>query len=206
VLVLLGVFSLIMWVLLKPFRRLTSMAPASKNAFGEAASLGHPGRAVKKVAGQVISATAAGATAGVGGAAAWAQSKLKDRKRSEEVTDEEPLADPRTERAEAKTVADVPALPAPQASAASSTTRPTPGLGTRRPDDTGSRRFRRAATASPRPEPAGTRGGDQTAESRSLPVVEPERIGGEEVYPIYRPITARDADDVDGVDLAGRSA
>ncbi len=71
-LVLLPLFGLIMWVALKPFRRLTSMASMSSNPFGEAASMGDSAAKSKRLARKLVvgaaSAYTGGAAAGVAAA------------------------------------------------------------------------------------------------------------------------------------------
>jgi hypothetical protein len=82
-LVLLPLFSLIMWLTLKPFRRLTAMAPGHNNPFGDGAgALGTTSRATarmaQKAAAGLAAAYTAGTAAGVTAAAATANSDDED--------------------------------------------------------------------------------------------------------------------------------
>lgn len=175
-LVLLPLFGFVMWVALKPFRRLTAMVSRDANPFGEAASsVGQATRngrhTVARVSGQAI-ATYVG---GVGAGATVAAMQEPD----EQVPD----------RAEARPATAPPATPVPEgpkalppAPSVTSPHPPAPGDGpggpggVRLPDVSRDGRWEPEAGAEP------------------LPPVEPEWIDGEEVYQVFRPPT-ENADD-----------
>lgn len=179
-LVLLPLFSLVMWLTLKPFRRLTSMASRNADPFGEGASLGQAAEKSRRLARR---AAVSAASAYAGGAAAGAATA-----RATEETEETP-----PERAEARPEPGPP-HPAPVAvppsrvvvlpalEAAPAAYRPPAAVATHgMPSAADGRPASASAPGDPRdvPPPA--------AESVPAPPTEPEWFEGDEVYPIYRP-------------------
>jgi len=175
-LVLLSLFAFIMWVALKPFRRLTHMVDTSADPFGDAAgSLGSASARVRGWAGKAATLTAASYTGNVAAALA--------------VADVDPASAPAgdsPERVEARPVVQGPVEDSGSTAAPSKRsalpTAPT------------------AAEPPPSPSPASSQPRSETptddpdqptpvppAESVPLPPTEPEWVEGEEVYNIYRP-------------------
>ena len=166
-LVLLPLFSLVMWLALKPFRRLTSLAGASSNPFGEGASLGNGGEAARRLAKKAVAGAAAAYTGGVAAGATVAA--MEDREETPERAEAKPA--PVTSSGTVH-VAQPLALEAAPARSAPDPTTPTSPRGPAGPGTP-------VAPVSPDVAPM--------AESVPLPPTEPEWFDGEEVYPIYRP-------------------
>jgi hypothetical protein len=209
-LVLMPLFSFVMWFALKPFRRLTAMAGPKTNPFGEAAeSFGEQSRRLGRLA-KKAGVMAAASYAGNVAAASTARSDSEDEKQD---TDDVP------ERVEARP-APTPTSPMPSIAPAAATT-PTAG--------TGAARSIPPTPSTDAPPPASDPGGPSTppdspgpatpkgrhvgvvsdepaldegftprpSEAAPPPVAsEPEWVDGEEVYAIYRP--DRDDDDSGG--------
>jgi hypothetical protein len=179
-LVLLPLFSLIMWSALKPFRRLTSMAGLSGNPFGQGAealstSADQATRLTKKAAAGAASAYTGGAAAGTAAAKALdGDDRPQPPERAEARPTSHPVPTPDPIPAPALTAAVTPAVAA-VAFGAPATTGVGRGFGVVPPDP---------------PEPGGMR--EPPAESIPLAPTEPEWFDGEEVYTLYRP-----ADDPD---------
>lgn len=197
-LVLMPLFGFIMWVALKPFRRLTTMVSPHADPFHDAAgavgsSSDKAGRWAKRAAG-----TAAAAYTGGVGAAVTAEAMHEDHE------------EPAPERAEARPTAaepmfvvggtsgrsgsgsvpelpasDVPSSPRPQGPSAPEGGGPERPAGWKSPLVAGTVL---ALDEAPPPMPG--------SEETPLPPTEPEWYDGEEVYTIYRPSEEPGADDV----------
>jgi hypothetical protein len=176
-LVLLPLVSLIMWLTLKPFRRLTSMAGLSSNAFGEGTSFGHGGRGARRLLKNAIVTAAASYTGNVAAAATVAAHEQKE-------------SGP-PDRAEARpnpivpTGPSTPSLPALEARPAGAGSPSAPGETHLPPPRT-------PLGPSPTSPASGPLAVEEfvprpTSESAPLPPIEPEWHDGEEIYPIYRP-------------------
>jgi hypothetical protein len=185
-LVLLPLFSLIMWAALKPFRRLTSMAGMSGTSFAEgtsslSSSASSVGRLTKKV-------TVAAASAYTGGAAAGAAAAQAMKEQQEEQAPERAEARVDTSPPPARATRVVPALEAAPSSPA-----PEPVPSSIEPSGPASLALTSAAS-----RPAAKAGEDvppvdvPVSESVALAPTEPEWYDGEEIYPIYRPGDDRD--------------
>lgn len=182
-LVLMPVFSFMMWVALKPFRRLTTVANRGGDPFGDmTGSFGRAsrsgGRLIKRAA--VIGATAATSGAATGAAVSEA---LEDQK-----NDEPPQ---RAEARPASTVLPPPVLntsreddpsrqttrPGPNPAAPSTPARPSAALG------------RHRAMTTSFSQPRAITGYAPVPTSTGVPPrpTEPEWMDGEDVYRIYRP-------------------
>jgi hypothetical protein len=192
-LVLMPLFGFMMWVALRPFRRLTHMVSPNSDPFGDATgSFGDSGRRTKRLVKRFATTAAASYTGNLAAAATAASADHHER-------EEQPTAPP--DRAEARpgpmplpiavasTNSDTPstdgmnALPSGDVPAA-----PTPPTALPTPDD-------------PSRPPSETRPNDVTdsggalhdaappgpTEETPLPPTEPEWYDGEEVYSIYRP-------------------
>jgi hypothetical protein len=210
-LVLMPLFSFVMWFALKPFRRLTAMAGPNTNPFGEAAeSFGKQSRRLGRLA-KKAGVMAAASYAGNVAAASTVRSDSEDEKQD---TDDVP------ERVEARPT-PTPTPPMHGIEPAAATTSPA-GTGTARsipptpstdapPPPASEPGGPSAPPESPGPTtPKGRHAGavsDEPAldegftprpsEAAPPPVAsEPEWVDGEEVYSIYRP--DRDADDPGG--------
>ncbi len=171
-LVLLPLFSLIMWLALKPFRRLTAMAPGRGNPFGEGAgALGSPSRETarlaQKAAAGLATAYTAGTAAGVSAAAATAGQDQDEPQRAPDRA--ETRGDPVPSATTAAGPPGRPALePAPSSRPVPS---PPPGVAPG-PETTGALRRRGPA---PHPSPPAGR----TAATAPLEEPEPWRPGAE---------------------------
>ncbi len=170
-LVLLPLFSFTMWVVLKPFRRLTSLAGVHGDPFRDGAgALGQSavavGRTSKKVVAGAAAASTGGAAAGAAAAAAVADTEVPDRAESRP----SPAPPPSSEGSGETATSHEPRLAlAGVQQAPALTARPAaPGLP-----------FRHSGES--------TQASSQASEIDSLPPTEPEWFDGEEVYPIYRP-------------------
>jgi hypothetical protein len=190
-LVLMPVFSFIMWVALKPFRRLTAMVDPNGNHFGSGAgAFGHAANSGKRMIGRAVAAGIAGATGGAAAGAVVAAS----------IDDDED-----THRVEADPVPSAPTVsPSPLALSAAVAPRSAPEPPGTPPRDVASDAPSRAARE-PRhasePPPSTTYSPPFTPyagdDPEPPPPTDPEWYDGEQVYPIYRPATAREesADD-----------
>lgn len=166
-LVLLPLFSFVMWVGLRPFRRLTAMVPRNADPFGQGA--GAIGAGARNARRGLVSFGAKAAAAYVGGAAAVATVDALEEK-NEDIP----------ERAEARPTADrshapgegqpLVLMPAHRGAPHTDQREPPDGPGDQPP--TGRHRLY---------EP----GVESAAEP--LPPTEPEWVDGEEIYPIYHP-------------------
>lgn len=194
-LVLMPLFTFVMWQALRPFRRLGAMVNPNGNHLGSVNdSFGRAGRRAKQRGKQLVLASAAAVT---GGASAGAAAAAANAGSKETPTEPSPRAE---------------AMPSP---VISTQRRPTGGARTAPPP-----RSPDASGTDPKAPPA--RGGAPVAGvvdaqpaappirelpegfvprpmSRGVPPppTEPEWYDGEAVYPIYRP---SDAEDVDGAD------
>jgi uncharacterized membrane protein len=199
-LVLMPLFGFIMWVALKPFRRLTTMVSPHVDPFNDAAgAVGDASNSAKRWSKRAVGTAAAAYTGGV--AAAYTADALDDD-RKETVPD----------RAEAR---PTPAEPVPVAAAShdaspgapvtalpASTVPSDPSPASAPPSgDPGTSPFGARPESSPvvptLDEPPAPR---PPAEETPLPPTEPEWYEGEEVYTIYRP--AEDASATPGADDA----
>lgn len=194
-LVLMPLFSFMMWVALRPFRRLTTMVSSDYNAFGGfAGGLGRPPRAGRGWAGSLARAGIAGAT---GGAAAGAVTAAVDREssaiRPPSETPERSEARPTPVDAGPRPAALSPAVSADRTDeAAQKPSGPSAGPRGRAPSDEPRQsnpafaggRHRAAAET-----PALEEGFVPTASGSDVPPepTESEWIDGEDVYTIYRP-------------------
>jgi hypothetical protein len=186
--VLMPLFTIIMWFALRPFRRLTSMVRPDEPFREMAGGLGSVSRSGGGVAKRLVMAGVAGATGGAAAGAVVAASQDED-------------APP--DRAEAR---PTPAAPpeAPAALAASSTSAPSPGPeptptpGTGPGPSTGGAATQHGGVAvatAPHEVRELNEGFVPTPSSEGVPLppTEPEWYDGEDVYTIYRP-TDEDAD------------
>ncbi|MCM0622534.1 hypothetical protein [Nocardioides bruguierae] len=193
-LVLMPVFSLLMWVILKPFRRLTAMVSPRQNPLER---LNPPDMSgVKRLAFAGLGLATSGISAGAG---AFLGAKVEDE-----------LKDPTPERAEARPAG--PPAPGPSVTAVQTATQRPPALepahaaaagrhATRAPEppapapaSPGARRMEGPAPAPPRATTAGAARAalpegfvPRPTGSDRLEPVEPHEYDGEEVYTIYRP-------------------
>jgi hypothetical protein len=212
--VLMPLFSFVMWFALKPFRRLTSMVGADVNPFGEAAgSFGNQSRRIGRLAKK------AGVMAAASFAGNAAAAKIVDHDQDDDGdsgTDEAP------ERVEARpttgppTPAGTAAPPAPRRAeippvhaahvrgqpprdrppAGSGPEPPIRSAGMARPPATGA--TAPAASSEVGPSPSETYVPPPSETTSANAATEPEWVDGEEVYAIYRP----DRDDDSGGDHA----
>jgi hypothetical protein len=187
-LVLMPLFGFIMWVALKPFRRLTSMVSPHHDHFGDAAgSMGHATRAGGRWAKKAATTAAAVYTGNVVAAATTeALDDHEDQSPVPERAEARPTpAEPTTVAAPALAPSSAPvALPAADSPVAGDPH--VPG-----PDDPTRPRPGNPADASS-PDTSGMT--PRMSEGESLPPTEPEWVDGEEVYSVYRP-TEQGADD-----------
>jgi hypothetical protein len=206
--VLLPLFTFMMWLLLKPFRRLTALSPTATDPFGEATGAAgstsrRAGRITKKagviVAGSVAGSTSAALVAGTRDhrdddeelAGAVAPERAEARPGPEPT----PPVQPPGPVVVANPVRQPPDDPAPASSTASGAgegahhdaVRPgAPATETRSGDDP----IVLPATLTP-----------SASEAGSVPAaIEPEVYDGEEVYTIYRPDQDGDETGTDGAD------
>jgi uncharacterized membrane protein len=184
-LVLMPLCGFIMWVALKPFRRLTTMVNPHADPFNDAAgAVGHASDKAKRWTKRAVGTAAAAYT---GGVAAAVTADALDEDPEETVPDRaearptpvEPL--PVASTSDTSPSGSVPALP--PADEPSDPVQPPPPSGG---PDTSPSSPRPASTATepvldepPTPRPP--------AEETPLPPTEPEWYDGEEVYTIYRP-------------------
>jgi uncharacterized membrane protein len=190
--VLMPLFSYIMWKALKPFRRLTTMVSPDTDPFHSSGRSHHRSRS------KAWKLTKQGAAAFLGGAAGAAV--------AEAIDDDKPAAPP--ERAEARPTRPTPsteprALAAAPASIREEPTAPTEPSPDQQGDDGTpyeARRSRQPAHASLGAQPPNPSLGEgrvpqpTTTAPPPLPPTEPEWYDGEEVYPIYRPSSDGDGD------------
>lgn len=184
-LVLMPLFGFVMWVGLKPFRRLTSMVSSNTDPFGDAA--GAFGGAARGTGRFLKEAAATGVGVYTGNVAAAATVAADEK---EDTASEVP------DRAEAR-----PQPVEPSWAAVGDTSAPSPRALTSAPDRDGPTNH---AEDMPPPwtPPSGQVAEDggpgdsfyRSAESTPMPPVEPEWVDGEEVYTVYRP-TEEDAHD-----------
>lgn len=177
--VLLPLFGFIMWVALKPFRRLTHMVSPHADPFGDGAgAFGDASRRGRRWAGKAIRTAAATYTGNVAAAAtvaaADADQPVPDRAESRPTVVDPTVAPPPAETApRALPTSGTPAggsvMPPPSA--------PAPGAPT--PADPFVTSAAQDATVDYVPAPP--------AEGVPLPPTEPEWVDGEEVFAIYRP-------------------
>ena len=185
-LVLMPLFSVIMWVALRPFRRLTSMVGTNDDHFGGMA--GGLGSAARAGGGMAKRLVVAGATGAVGGAAAGAVASAHEE-------DENEAAPDRVEARPSPAWTPPPAPAALSAGADVSPQQPPPARTAPRPDPPGT-----DTAASPARVPVGAGAPAHAAPelnpgfvptpsgtSVPLPPTEPEWYDGEDVYTIYRP-------------------
>jgi len=172
-LVLLPLFSLVMWLTLKPFRRLTSMASPSTNAFGEGASLGNGGRDLRRLVKKAVVGAAASYTGNVAAAATVNAAAEGEERQPPDRAEARTSPVMPTERV-APVVPAIAAGPTPPDPAAGVWQAPTPTPG---------------GPSAPMSEwvPTDELVVQRTSKSIPLPPTEPEWFDGEEVYPIYRP-------------------
>lgn len=190
-LVLMPLFGFVMWVALKPFRRLTAMVSPNADPFGDAAgSFGSAARRGGRWARRAGTAAAAAYAGNVAAAATTAAA-----------VEQTPSRDGRQDGSPARVPERVEAWPPPEpvpvpgsgvVAATSATEPPALGLG----------QVTSAPEPAPVPPPAllsqvgatyaaaphlGDSRGPMTAEAVPLAPVEPEWVDGEEVFAVYRP-------------------
>jgi len=196
-LVLMPVFSFVMWFALKPFRRLTAMSGGSVNPFGEAAaSFGTQSRRVGRLARRAGVMAAASFAGNAAAAKAAATPTHEDDAAKDDVPDRveaQPTAPPRDP---APAIAAPGPEPAPQIARGPA---PRPELprevaGTSAPAQEAPQRVARTSTpsqvtpAGPEAVPAADMFVPRPSEATvSVAAGEPEWVDGEEVYAIYRP-------------------
>lgn len=179
-LVLMPLFGFIMWVALKPFRRLTTMVSPHHDHFGQAAgSFGSAARTGKRWA-RKATATAVGVYSGNVAAAATVDKLDAD--------DDSPP--PAPDRAEAR---PTPTMPTDAGSSPIRGVLP-PAGSPQRPFPAPASAASASAPEPPSDEPSTPPGAAETA-GAPLPPTEPEWVDGEEVYAIYRPPAEEGADD-----------
>ncbi|WP_155918582.1 hypothetical protein [Marmoricola sp. URHB0036] len=190
-LVLLPLFSFVMWVGLRPFRRLTSMVSRKADPFGDAA--GAVGASARNTRRGLVNLGAKAAAAYTGNVAALATAGALDG--DDEGGDAPDRAEAHPGPAHAQPVRSEPlALSAANPSSdpggqgrdgrVSPMTRATPAPPT--DDHRTDRRPHETAPAYEEPP---------DMQSEPLPPTEPEWVDGEEVYPIYRPTEPEQAPD-----------
>ena len=186
-LVLMPLFGFIMWVALKPFRRLTTMVSPHTDPFGDGASaFQNAGRSARRWTRRAVS-TGVGVYTGNVAAAATVAAAGKDDDSADDVPD----------RAEARPG------PAATPSPATAAPRALPTAETHTPSSTPPAGFGGGPVPSQGGPPpaehsewtADERIPTPSAEGVPLPVTEPEWDDGEEVYAIYRPEHVGDGDD-----------
>jgi hypothetical protein len=188
-LVLMPLFGFVMWVALKPFRRLTTMVSPHADPFNDAA--GAVGSASDKAKRWTKRAATTAAAAYTGGVAAAVTADALDEDREDTVPDRaearpapaEPhaVAAPSLDTSSVGSVRALPASAVPSDPSPSPTPEPTPGG----PDAPPSGAMPASAPSSPAlDEPAAP---TPPTEEAPLPPTEPEWYDGEEVYTIYRP-------------------
>jgi hypothetical protein len=193
-LVLMPLFGFIMWVALKPFRRLTTMVSPHADPFNDAAgAVGDASTRAKRWTRRAVGTAAAAYT---GGVAAAVTADALDDVDDETVPDRAeartaPVAPLSVASSDSTTDAPVAALPAGDVPA-QPTPPPPPPPPSEGPDTSGSDyRAENGAAGpaleeSPPPMP--------TTEEAPLPPTEPEWYDGEEVYTIYRPADSPSGD------------
>lgn len=199
-LVLMPVFSFMMWVALKPFRRLTTVVSRGGDPFGDmTGSFGRASRSGRRLAKRAVVIGATAATSGAAAGAAVGEAL-------EEQSNEPP------QRAEGR---PSPATyPTPAASSSDAETPRQPSSASARPTskDPGALGHsaalvgRHRAVASSGAQPRAISGYAPVPSSNGVPPrpTEPEWMDGEDVYRIYRP---DETDDVDSArDNAGDAA
>ena len=189
-LVLLPLFSFVMWVGLKPFRRLTSMVSRNADPFGNAA--GAVGTSARNARRGLVSVGTKAAAAYTGNVAAIATAGALDG-------DGEAHEAPERAEARSSPAYDQPVRSEPLALPSGTSAEPGPARGGRV-----SRMRRPSAQSDATPdhpvddrhhEAAETYADPPDAQSEPLPPTEPEWVDGEEVYPIYRPADREQAPD-----------
>jgi len=197
-LVLMPVFSFVMWFALKPFRRLTAMTGSGVNPFGEAAgAFGSQSRRVGRLTKR------AGVMAAAGFAGNAAAAKAVPHGRDDSASAAEPAAagtavPDRVEAQPALTPSAPAAVPPPAGSPAAVTAAATheprqipapPAPGPQEPPAAARNDAPVAEVAAVDPDgaPAGETFVPRPSEAASGVASEPEWVDGEEVYAIYRP-------------------
>jgi hypothetical protein len=186
-LVLMPLFGFIMWIALKPFRRLTTMVSPQADPFNDAAgAVGHASGKARRWTKRAVGTAAAAYT---GGVAAAVTADALDDDPEETVPDRAEArptpADPLSVAASpgANPAGSVAALPAADEPSNPSPPPPPPHPGG--PDTSPSGPRSESTAAGPAlDEPPAPR---PPAEETPLPPTEPEWYDGEEVYSIYRP-------------------
>jgi hypothetical protein len=183
-LVLMPLFGFIMWVALKPFRRLTSMVSPHHDHFGDAAgSMGHATRIGGRWAKRAATTAAAVYTGNVAAAATTDALDNHEDQVPERAEARPTPAEPATGAAPVLVSSPAPvALPAADSPIGGDAHAPGPDGPTRPP----------SRASAPSADEQGTT--PRMSESESLPPTEPEWVDGEEVYTVYRP-TEQGADD-----------
>ena len=170
-LVLMPLFGFVMWVALKPFRRLTTMV--SPHSLGDpiggaAGAVGSAARGAGSLAKKALVTGAAAYTGGVAAAAAVSSrdedGPAPDRVEAHQLVDEPVAVAPRPQPALAS-------APIPEQRGLPAGSAPTPPTGRGQPDPATEHHTR----------------GFAASESEPLPPIDPEWVDGEEVYALYRP-------------------
>jgi hypothetical protein len=174
-LVLLPLFSLIMWLTLKPFRRLTSMAGLRQDPFNQVATLGHGASGARRFAKKLAVGVASAYT---GGAAAGAVAAKAAEEKGAQATPDRAEARPDVTSPPKSPTQVMPALGSAPAPVDPEPRVPHP----RRPNEPSDWTPPVSDPVPDEPDVAAP-----AAESVPLPPTEPEWFDGEEVYPIYRP-------------------
>ena len=171
--VLLPLFGFVMWVALKPFRRLTHMVSPHADPFGDAAgSVGDASRRTGRFARKTLSRAAAAYTGGV--AAAATTEALRDDSETPDRAEARPssVGMPTPPRAAAPPALSSGAADRDYAAAPGHPSQPGPSAPASTMDDD------QSSTDYVPPPPS---------EGVPLPPTEPEWVDGEEVYALYRP-------------------
>lgn len=195
---LMPLFGLVMWVALKPFRRLTSMvSPRNVDPFGDAAgALGGAARSTGRWA-KKVAVTAAGVYTGNVAAAATVNA-LDDNEEGTQAVPDRVEAHSSTYDAGATTAPSAASTPALE-----STSRPSTSHAPEGPTSDGSMSGSphgpqdvagQSWETTPPPYDAEEGRGFPPAEAEPVAPIEPEWVDGEEVYTVYRP-ASEDADD-----------
>lgn len=191
-LVLMPVFTFMMWVALKPFRRLTTVVNRGGDPFGD--MTGSFGRATRSGGRLAKRALVIGATAATSGAAAGA---AVGEAPEEQSTNEPP------QRAEGRPSPATYSTPAGDSSEADAQTRPSGASARLAPTvsaalgDSAASAGRHRAVESSGAQPRAISGYAPVPTSSGVPPrpTEPEWMDGEDVYRIYRPDESGDIDD-----------
>ncbi len=181
-LVLMPLFSVIMWVALKPFRRLTTMVSSHADPFGEGVgSFGRAGHHASRWAKKAATTAAAVYTGDMAAAATVAAASKDDENTAEQAPDRAEArptpVEPNLAVAGRPAPKELPTASVPSAPVTDGSSTPPP-----RPASPSESPGWRPPEALPEgfvPKP--------TSEGVPLPPTEPEWQDGEEVYAIYRP-------------------